>query len=727
MTVPASTTRSVELSRDQLVALHPYVINVPDGRLASGGSTPPTTVQDFRTVAADVDAIFSTHLPEFVARNGGSGVPLVIYAHGGLVPKASGLGIACKQVEWWKANGAFPVQFVWETALGASLWDAVRDHVPGLARGFIEDALDAIIEKVLRGARGRDTWGAMKRTAELASEPDGGARYFARKLGEYMTANPGAITVHAVGHSAGSIFHSYLVPQMLAAGVPAIASLNLLAPAVRVDEFEKRVLTPAVLDRIEALTLFTMSEHFEKLDTCMGVYRKSLLYLIREALEREEHAEVLGLQESVRRNPRLRQLFGAPGAGRKGTVMWSETIGGGLRSSSRSRHHGDFDDDKATMESLARRILDRDDLAQSFPAKAKGRSLGDPWLTSSEAFADVEARQAELAQHAGGGRRKALCIGIDAYPGKYALSGCVADAKAWGEALGEAGFEVDTVLDEEATLEEMVERIQGLVVASEPGDVLVVQYSGHGTAVPDLDGDEREEDGEGNNLADEAICPVDFMDGNLLIDDDLGQIWDKLPDEVSLTIFFDSCHSGGAQRDLDPLMAAPMSPTAKPRLVTLPRNVIAAYTDKRGPASRAVTSPVDTSRDNERGVFFGACLPTEVAWESEGHGDFTKRALPLLRSSLGSATNQSFFDALLAAFGDGRRQTPVLRPDYLAARQLLVSLTQDRVPATELESAGTTGPATGPSTGSTGSSGTPTDRERATASILRGLADLLEA
>ena len=168
----------------------------------------------------------------------------MIYAHGGLVPKASGLRIALKQVEWWKANGAFPVQFVWETALGDSLWDAVRDHIPGLARGFVEDALDAIIEKVLRGARGRDTWGAMKRTAELASEPDGGARYFARKLGEYMTANPGAITVHAVGHSAGSIFHSHLVPQMLAAGVPKIASLNLLAPAVRVDEFEKRVLDP---------------------------------------------------------------------------------------------------------------------------------------------------------------------------------------------------------------------------------------------------------------------------------------------------------------------------------------------------------------------------------------------------------------------------------------------------------------------------------------------------
>ncbi|MEO5652655.1 MAG: caspase family protein, partial [Marmoricola sp.] len=497
----------MELSRDELVALHPYVINVPDGRLAAGASTSPTSVKDFKTVEADVDAIFSTHLPAFVAGHGGADVPLVIYAHGGLVPKASGLGIARKQVEWWKANGAFPVQFVWETALGDSLWDAVRDHIPGKARGFIADALDAIIEEVLRGARGRDTWGAMKRTAELASEPSGGARYFATRLGDYMAANPGTIRVHAVGHSAGSIFHAHLVPQLLAAGVPTIASLNLLAPAVRVDEFENRVLDPAVLARIEALTMFTMSEHFEKLDTCMGVYQKSLLYLIREALEPEEHAEILGLQESVRRNPRLREVFGSTTAGGKGTVMWSQTIGGGLRSSSRSEHHGDFDDDQDTMDSLGRRILDRDDLPRRFPAKGKTRDLGDPWLTTEEAFADIEARQTKLsqatsAQPVDGATRKALCIGIDAYPGKYALSGCVADAEAWAKELTSAGFEVSTLLNEQATLEEMVERIQGLVVGGKPGDVLVVQYSGHGTTVEDLNHDEYQEDGEGNQLAD---------------------------------------------------------------------------------------------------------------------------------------------------------------------------------------------------------------------------------
>ena len=45
--------------------------------------------------------------------------------------------------------------------------------------------------------------------------------------------------------------------------------------------------------------MFTMSESFEKDDTCIGIYGKSLLYLIRGALENEPQAEILGLQECL--------------------------------------------------------------------------------------------------------------------------------------------------------------------------------------------------------------------------------------------------------------------------------------------------------------------------------------------------------------------------------------------------------------------------------------------
>ncbi len=96
----------------------------------------------------------------------------------------------------------------------------------------------------------------------------------------------------------------------------------------------------SVFDKIERLAMFTMSESQEKKDTCIGIYGKSLLYLIRASLEKEPRAEILGLQECVRRDDDLTALFGAPGSGSKGEVMWSKTAGGGPFSSTTSTTHG---------------------------------------------------------------------------------------------------------------------------------------------------------------------------------------------------------------------------------------------------------------------------------------------------------------------------------------------------------------------------------------------------
>ena len=394
MTSNASTARTTGLTQEQLVALHPYVIDIPDGKLAEGPPTLPTSVDDFKTVEADVDALFETHLPDFLAGREAP-VPLVIWAHGGLVGKEAGLRIAHQQIQWWQANGAFPVHFVWETGLADSLWDAVKDSLPGRARGLFEEAKDKAIEVVVRSVpAARGTWGAMKTTAALASQKDeGGAWYFAQRLGEFVKANPGAITVHAAGHSAGSIFHSHLVPAILTAGVPAVASLDLLAPAIRVEEFKSRVMKTSVLDKIERLAMFTMSESYEKKDTCIGVYGKSLLYLVRASLEKEPKAEILGLQECIQRDDDLTRLFKAPGSTSKGEVIWSVTVGGGPLSSSHSTSHGGFDNDDATMNSLARRILGREDLPRKWPAPKALRALGDGlWPSSEEAYAYIESR-----------------------------------------------------------------------------------------------------------------------------------------------------------------------------------------------------------------------------------------------------------------------------------------------------------------------------------------------
>ncbi|RHW24158.1 caspase family protein [Nocardioides immobilis] len=715
MTTTEAARKAPSLTREELRAIHPYVVCMEDGRLAEGASTLPTGTDDFQTVKADIDKLFKTTLPEFIKMHG-KPVPMMLWAHGGLVDKAGGLRVAHTQVAWWQANGVFPVHFVWRTGLAESLWDAVKDSLPGRPRGWLDDGWDKLIEIAVRGARGKDTWGAMKTTAKLASEKDtGGAWYFAQKLAAFIDANPGSVSVHTAGHSAGSIFHSHLIPELLSAGVPEIASLNLLAPAIRVDEFKQRLLKKSVLDKITKTTIFTMTESFEKDDTCIGIYRKSLLYLIRAALEDESGAEILGLQECLKRDKALNVLLGKAGSGDKGEVMWSETVGGGPRTSSMSRSHGGFDNDAQTMDSLARRVIDNDQLPAKFETVPGARGVAEassPWPSEREVLDYISAREAAKPKATG---KRALCIGIDMYPlVEDQLGGCVADARAWKQELQHAGFTVDIIEDGDATRQRIVESIQDLILKSRDGDVLVLQYSGHGTTIDDLDGDDLEEAMRTREEKDEALCPVDFRDGELLIDDDLGQLWDLLPEGVNLTVFFDSCHSGGGQRAV---MKPPApSPTRKARLVRMEPENIEAYKEKRGGLPRATRS-----LDSERSVYFAACQADELAFEHNGQGDFTRIALPHLREFL-TRTNQEFYDTVLAEFGGDRQQTPVLLPPALTSRTFLAPLSHAP------KGSAATGPTPAPASPieSVSPAGT-TRREQAVASILRGVADLIES
>ena len=59
-------------------------------------------------------------------------------------------------------------------------------------------------------------------------------------------------------------------------------------------------------------------------------------------------------------------------------------------------------------------------------------------------------------------------------------------------------------------------------------------------------------------------------------------------------------------------------------------------------------------------VVFSACLSNEVAWESSGHGDFTTKALEVLRAGIGGLTNEQFQEQVVRAFGAQPRQHPML-------------------------------------------------------------------
>lgn len=146
--------------------------------------------------------------------------------------------------------------------------------------------------------------------------------------------------------------------------------------------------------------------------------------------------------------------------------------------------------------------------------------------------------------------KKALLIGINRYriPGAD-LRGCVNDVKNLQSALvelyGFAGRDVATLTDLAATKKAMERAIRALIAGARKGDVLLLHYSGHGSNVPDDNGDEADR-------RDEILCPTDLDWKDPLRDDWLRATFDKLPAGVNLTVIMDCCHSGSNTRAIAP-------------------------------------------------------------------------------------------------------------------------------------------------------------------------------
>ncbi|MDV2476159.1 caspase family protein [Rhodococcus zopfii] len=217
----------------------------------------------------------------------------------------------------------------------------------------------------------------------------------------------------------------------------------------------------------------------------------------------------------------------------------------------------------------------------------------------------------------------------------------------------------------------------------------------------------RDESGAGDSAdkQDEALCPVDFRGGELLIDDDLGQVWDLLPVGVGLTLVFDSCHSGSANRGLNSaeLEQIREDTDSLPRYRVLDDETVRKYREIRGSSV-----PAETRTDRE--LLFSACSAVEVAYETAGHGDFTRKAAPLVATAAGFVTNAEFLARVRDGFNP--RQHPEIHGSNDLHDQLFL-FTPTGAPAAA-------GPTAALRAGSTDG------QVRAVAAFLRATADLID-
>jgi hypothetical protein len=218
--------------------------------------------------------------------------------------------------------------------------------------------------------------------------------------------------------------------------------------------------------------------------------------------------------------------------------------------------------------------------------------------------------------------KKALCIGINDYPGTGSdLSGCVNDARDWKEALEKRGFTVGIMLDKQATKQAMVEAIRDLIGGAKKGDLVVLQYSGHGTWIPDRSGDEPDR-------RDECLCPWDIDKNRPLVDDELYDLFSERERGVRIVFISDSCHSGTVAR------LAPGEPGTAAKVRFLPPEHFLPKKELEAAARIArVSAP---QRPRYAALLMSGCLDHEYSYDASYHGRpngaFTYNALQLLGS-----------------------------------------------------------------------------------------------
>lgn len=157
-------------------------------------------------------------------------------------------------------------------------------------------------------------------------------------------------------------------------------------------------------------------------------------------------------------------------------------------------------------------------------------------------------------------KKLALLVGIEHYGLRYTtnvpaheqwsqLDGSRNDVAMLKTELERRGFDVLTLVDEQATHKAIVEAFQKQLVDKADKDaVLFFHYSGHGQQIPDDNGPPDEADGY-----DESLVPYDNLGlknyANHIRDDELGALIQAAAKKTdNIVISLDSCHSGTATR-----------------------------------------------------------------------------------------------------------------------------------------------------------------------------------
>lgn len=237
--------------------------------------------------------------------------------------------------------------------------------------------------------------------------------------------------------------------------------------------------------------------------------------------------------------------------------------------------------------------------------------------------------------------KRAVLIGVNKYqmPGAD-LRGCVNDVVNIKSTLVDLyGFDpndIAVLADAAATKKAIEKEIVRLVKDSKKGDVAVLHYSGHGSNVPDDNGDET--DGR-----DEILCPTNLDWEDPMRDDWLRKTLDTLKAGVNFTAIMDCCHSGTNTRQMLP----PDAPV-KSRYLPSPWSLIAPESGRRSLGRQASRLRRSTPRTRAKRDIVSADLPELLI---TGCRDTQTSADAFIGGSFNGALTFALNEAIRAAKG----------------------------------------------------------------------------
>jgi hypothetical protein len=218
------------------------------------------------------------------------------------------------------------------------------------------------------------------------------------------------------------------------------------------------------------------------------------------------------------------------------------------------------------------------------------------------------------------GGKKALCVGINEFK-NYSyqnLRGCVNDTKDMSKVLKGLGFqdsEITILTDGQATKKNIMSNLESMVKDAETGklDYIVWTHSSHGSQASDKSGDEDDHLDELFICHDLAESGGEWDENTVISDDECANLFSRLPENVLLEVFFDTCHSGTGLKAMD------LMPGRRPRFIPQP----SVKSNKKAEGQRLHKlreALLEKGVDNH--ILWAACSDFQTSADAHIEGDY---------------------------------------------------------------------------------------------------------